>query len=643
MSRKRKQRRTSENRESEAQKPDLAENGGDRRGLAALAVCCLLVLAVIFVFSQTLGHGFVNYDDNEYIYQNPKVVNGFTPGWFTWAMTTHECNNWHPLTWFSHILDGQIFGQVAGGHHAIGFLLHAASAVILFLVLWRMTGDLWCGAFVAAVFAVHPLRVESVAWASERKDILSGLFFMLALGAYVRYARRPFSWMRYLAVVACFALGLCAKPMLVTLPFVLLLLDYWPLGRMSFGPADENAAVSVVPVWRLFVEKVPLFLMSAASCVVTVWAQGEAIQPLERMSVDVRIANAAVSCVAYLGKMFYPVDLAVIYPHRSVQGSDLLMVQFAGALIVLAAITVAVVVLRRKAPYLLVGWLWYLGMLLPVIGLVQVGAQAMADRYTYLPQIGIYVAVAWGIARITQAWPHRVLACGVAAALSLAVLSVVARQQTSYWRDGETLFRHAIDCTSNNVLAYSNLGVALCDRGDDNGAIEEYKKALAIAPKCAVVHNHLADAYRQLGYYDKAIEECWRALAIEPTLADAYYTLGESLRLSNRFDEAIDCFVQSLKLKPNRADAHSNLGAALGQQGKVDEAIKQFLEAIEIDPNCAQAHRNLGVALLDQKKFDQALMQFRVALALAEQQGDRQLAEVVKGKIDFIESHLPPQ
>jgi protein O-mannosyl-transferase len=645
MSRRTKKPPVTENRRSQSQNRDLTERRDAGSFWTALAVCVLLALAVFVVFGQTLGHDFVNFDDYSYVRDNPRVARGFTSGWVAWALSSNQCHNWHPLTWFSHTLDAQCFGLWPGGHHATSVLLHAGVAVILFLVLWWMTDGLWCSACVAAVFAIHPLRVESVAWVAERKDVLSGLFFMLTLGAYLAYVRRPFSLGRYLVVVVCFALGLTAKPMVVTLPFVLLLLDYWPLGRMGVkgeSPifAETKTATNPQPcspaIWRLIAEKIPLLLLSAASCAATVWAQGDAIQSLKRIPFPWRAANAAVSCGAYLVQMFHPTNLAATYPHHA---SNLPVWQIAAAIALLAAVTAAAVVLRRKCPYLLVGWFWYLGMLLPVIGLVQVGMQSRADRYTYLPQIGVYITIVWGIAQFSRSWPRRALMCGLVSALVLATLSITAFEQTSYWRNGETLFRHALDCTSDNVIAHANLGQALCAEGLLDEAIEQYNEALAINANSARVHNNLGEVLQRTGRHDEAIKQFEEALRLEPDYADAHYNYGESLRLRGRFSEAVAQFEESLRLQPDRADAQNNLGAALGQQHKVAEAIAQFRESLRIDPSCADTHSNLGIALLHQGQVAEALEQFRLALDLAERQGNRPLAEAVRAKISVLESN----
>ena len=373
---------------------------------AVPAVCIFLLLAVAVVFGPTIRHEFVNYDDDDYVYENPQVARGFTAPGIVWAFTHFHSGNWHPLTWLSHMVDCQLYGlDHPGGHHLTNVLLHAASCLVLFVVLRQMTGDLWPSAFVASLFAIHPLHVESVAWVAERKDVLSGLFFMLTLAAYVSYARRPFSLLRYLLTTALFALGLMAKPMLVTLPFVLLLLDYWPLGRIgaTSQPVSRESRLpqqSSPALRRVLLEKLPWLAMAAASCAATFLAQGTSVVVVQRLPLLTRIDNALVSYAAYLGQFFYPAGLAALYPHPQ---SSLPIWKIVAAVLLLLGVSLAALACRRKCPYLLVGWLWYLGMLVPVIGLVQVGSQAMADRYTYLTQIGLYIALAWGSERVCQA------------------------------------------------------------------------------------------------------------------------------------------------------------------------------------------------------------------------------------------------
>ncbi len=399
------------------------------------AICGFLLCAVFLVFGQTVRHEFIDFDDDLYVYQNTHVTQGLTAQGIGWAFTARVANNWHPLTWLSHMLDCQLYGLNAGGHHLTNVLLHATNAILLFLLLGRMTGALWRSAFVAAVFAIHPLRVESVAWVAERKDVLSGLFFMVTLWAYVGYVRHTFSLRRYLTVALLFALGLMCKPMLVTLPCVLLLLDYWPLGRLAAkgangaGLANDMQSPRPASPLRLIVEKIPLFALAVASCVVTPLAQGIAVATTEQLSLSSRVANALVSYVVYIGQVFYPLGLVPFYPHPK---DGLPIGSVAGAALVLSAITIAVVVLRRRCPYLFVGWFWYVGMLVPVIGLVQVGMLAMADRYTYLPQIGLYVALTWALAELAPVWRYRRWAYGIGASLVLLGFMGATFRQTSF-------------------------------------------------------------------------------------------------------------------------------------------------------------------------------------------------------------------
>ncbi len=420
----------------------------------APTICSLLLLAVGLVFGQTVGYDFVNFDDGLYVYENPQISGGLSAQGIGWVFTHTHGANWHPLTGLSHMVDCQFYGLHAGGHHSTNVLLHAATAILLFLVLRRMTGDVWPSALVAALFAVHPLRVESVAWISERKDVLSGLLFVLTLGAYVRYARGPFSLGRYLLVAALLTLGLMAKPMLVTLPLVLLLLDYWPLGRMTAVGREDIPVASggradhfFFPK-RLLLEKLPLLLLAVVSCLMTLWAQGEASALNAQIPVGSRIANALVSYVAYMGQLFCPVGLAAYYPHPE---GDLPVWKVIGALAMLACISVGVLAGWRRYPYLLVGWLWYVGMLIPVIGLVQVGKIAMADRYTYLPQIGLCIALAWGPIDVCRSWPYRRWLCGVTSALVLAVLMGCA------WRTDVFLVRQRDVMAPHHCLYFPEL------------------------------------------------------------------------------------------------------------------------------------------------------------------------------------------
>ena len=527
---------------------------------AIAGVCVFLAVIVWAVFGQTLRHEFVNFDDDAYVYENAAVAGGLTFKGIAQAFTHGSAENWDPLTTISHMLDCQLFGLRAGGHHLTNVVLHAAAVVLLFLTLRKMTGALWRSAFAAAVFAIHPLRAESVAWVTERKDVLSGLFFMLTLWAYVRYVRQPPSLRRYLMVILSFALGLMSKAMLVTLPFVLLLLDYWPLNRFS-QPADGGGAGEVggskrisIPL-RLILEKIPLLALSLASCVAAFLAQGHAVQTLEKFPFALRMGNALVSYVAYVWQTFYPAGLAVFYPYPA---NGLPIWEVVLAALALLAISLAAFFWRRKRPYLLVGWLWYLGMLLPVIGLVQIGgAQARADRYTYLPQIGLCLAVVWAVGSLGAGWRYRRPVFGGVAAVVLAALGVSSYFQTSYWRDSESLWKHTLACTSDNAVAQYDLGMAFFQKGQADEAMTHFQEAVNISPQHARAHVNLGVVLFQKGRVDEAITHFQKALQLE--------------------------------IHPDHAGVHYNLGIALLQKGRVDEAIVHLQKAHEIRPDYPDA------------------------------------------------------
>jgi tetratricopeptide (TPR) repeat protein len=487
------------------QSPPQLPVGTSRRDQRWLVpVLCLVLAAITFaVFGQTLRHEFVNFDDGGDVYKNPVVGRGLTLGGLVWAFSFHS-SNWMPLTWLSHMVDCQFYGLHAGGHHLTNVLLHTATVILLFLVLRQMTGALWQSAFVAAVFAIHPLRVESVAWVAERKDVLSGLFFMLTIGAYVRYARRPWSWRRYALVMFLFAMGLMCKPMLVTLPVVLLLLDYWPLQRR------ESAR-------RLVLEKLPFLALSAASSFATLLAQNEAMQSTESCSLPLRFGNALVTCMVYLGQMIWPARLAVYYPysHNNLAAWNLVL---AGTL--LAGLSTVAWVRRRTEPWILVGWVWYLAMLAPVAGIIQVGAQAHADRYTYLPQIGIYMAMTWLAGDWSLGWKHQRAALGGLIVAVTGVLMVCAWKQTGYWQDSETLWNHTLASTTSNALAQNNLAWLLATspkaslRNGDK-AVELAQQANALTGgKNPNILDTLAAAFAEAGRFDDAMRTAQKALEL---------------------------------------------------------------------------------------------------------------------------------
>jgi tetratricopeptide (TPR) repeat protein len=593
---------------SELKPADLMNTSRQRQQAILICVCLAVLIAAVY---WPVRHArFVNFDDDQYVTANPHVLGGLTVPTVVWAFTAYHSANWHPLTWLSHALDCQWFGMNAGGHHAVNALLHVANTVLLFLVLRRMTGATWRSAWVAAVFGVHPLHVESVAWVSERKDVLSGLFWMLALGAYVRYVERPTRG-RYAVVAGCYAMGLMAKPMVVTLPGVLLLLDYWPLGRTRWQPpvVGHHAPLRLGELVR---EKVPFFALAAASCGVTIWAQhsGGAIMSLER-PLGLRMANAAVSYVRYIAKAAWPSGLAAFYPYRSWPPAVVIV---AGA--ILAAVSGAVIRGARREPHLAVGWFWFLGTLLPAIGLVQVGNQSMADRYTYLPLIGLAIMLCWSVpSRAMERRNLKGIIC-VAAAAVLAVCAALSRIQVGYWRDSETLFRHALDVTRDNWLAHNNLGAVLKDQGRYPEAIEHYEDALRIKPEYAEAHNNLGFPLEEEGRTREAIEHYEEALRIKPEYAEAHYNLGNVLLKAGKYPEAIEQYEQALRIKPDFTEAHYNLGNVLLKAGKYPEAIEQYEQALRIKPDYPQVHNNLGFTLFQLGKLSEAIGHYEQALRL---------------------------
>jgi len=569
----------------------MKQHSRDRRVLlTALFLGALTLLA----FARVLNSDFTNYDDDRYVTTNQTVQQGLTVNGAAWAFSTMSQANWHPLTWISCMTDFSVYGLNARGFHLTNLLLHMASVLLLFLVLRRMTGEVWKSGFVAALFAIHPLHVESVAWIAERKDVLSGLFWMLTMWAYIRYVERP-GVGRHLAVLGFYVLGLMSKPMLVTLPFVLLLLDYWPLGRFRAGR----------PLWKLIPEKLPLLACAAASSVITYIAQSgaTALTSLERLPLGVRVANASVAYVAYIGKMIWPRGLAVFYPHPRTSLPTWEVIASGLLLICLTALALRA---ARKSPYLSVGWLWYLGTLVPVIGLVQVGDQAMADRYTYLPMIGLFVMVSWGIPEIMQRFNARGRAghphtptlphshtLTVAAVITVAVLSSLTWIQTGYWKNNEVLYRHAIAVTRDNFVACHNLAQYATRRGDFREAEELLRRVIALTNNNAVAYHDLALNIFAQGRPQEAEELVRHALAITPENASMHTGLGLVLSAQGQYDEGILEAREAIRLEPKSGGFHYNLGNILAAAGKLDEATPEYIEALDLDPELSQAQAAL--------------------------------------------------
>ena len=608
------------------------------RLLVTVGVCVSLVVFTWIVFGQTLRHDFVNYDDPRYVYQNTTITRGLNLSGIAWAFTHIHSENWHPLTTITHMLDCQLYGLKPGGHHFTNVFLHTIAVVLLFVVLQQMAGALWRSAFVAALFAIHPLHVESVAWVAERKDVLSGLFFMLTLLAYVHYTRTPSNG-RYMIVAFVFALGLMSKPMLVTLPFVLLLLDYWPLGRIKPQRPDIGRQLL-----KLIAEKIPLIALSATSSVITFLAQRHAIGWTEQLPMLARINNAIVTYAIYVRQMFWPVNLAVFYPHPE---NRLPLWEIALALAVLISITSAAVILRRKAPYFITGWFWYLGMLVPVIGLVQVGWQGHADRYTYLPQIGLYIAGSWALADLSVSWRHRRTVLGAAALFVIGALSWSASIQASYWRDSETLFTHALAVTRNNDVAENNLGIIFLQKGQLDEAISRLQAAIDLRPENGPAHDNLAKALLQKGRLAEAMVHYRKFLEIEPHNVEAHNILGTALIQQGDVKEAIQQWQEALAMEPENGNAASNLAWVFATCP--DGSIRDGGRAVELAEKALRISGGkvpmifhiLSAAYAENGRFSEAIETARRGADLANSQGNPGLASELQNNVALYETGKP--
>jgi protein O-mannosyl-transferase len=615
----------------------IAAHGTTSRWLT-LGVCVVLVSLTWAVFGQTLRHDFVNYDDPSYVYQNTRITSGFSLPNIVWAFTHIHSENWHPLTTITHMLDSQLYGLKAGWHHFTNVLFHTVAVVLLFLALQRMTGAIWRSAFVAAVFAIHPLHVESVAWIAERKDVLSGVFFMLTLLTYFHYTRAP-SIGRYLILALVVALGLMSKPMLVTLPFVLLLLDYWPLGRFQAIRAGGGRQLL-----QLIPEKVPLIALSVISSTVTFLAQRGAIGWTEQLPVSARISNAIVTYVVYVRQMLWPAKLAVFYPHPE---HRLPTWEVGLALMVVVGLTIATFVLRKRTPYLIVGWLWYLGMLVPVIGLVQVGWQGRADRYTYLPQIGLYMAITWAVTDLTVSWRFQRTVLVAVAALLVAALSWRAWLQTSYWRDSETLFTHALAVTSNNDVALNNLGIIFLDKGQLDEAISKLQAAIDLRPENGPAHDNLAKALLRKGRLPEAMVQYRKFLEIEPGNVEARNTLGTALIQQGRVSEAIVQWREALAIQPDNGNAASNLAWVFATCP--EDSIRDGTRAVELAEKAMRLSggkipmifRVLAAAYAENGRFSDAIDTARRGADLASRTGNPALASELESNIALYQSGRP--
>ena len=573
----------------------------DKASKRLVIILLFLAVATAAVYLRTTGFEFLNYDDDDYVTENRFVQRGLTGESIKWAFGSEEASNWHPLTWLSLMLDYQLFGLNSGAFHLVNLLFHIANSMLLFLMLNRCCKAVWASAFVAAAFALHPLHVESVAWIAERKDVLSTFFWILTMLAYADYVRGG-GIGRYFLALFWFVLGLTAKPMLVTLPCVLLLWDYWPLRRIKFrrySPRGRERLSELPvgnprPLFRLVLEKIPFFVLAAVSSVVTIIAQrsGGSMGTLEAFPLKLRIPNALCSYVGYIEKMLWPRGLAIFYPHPE-HVPDLLQITI--AVVVLLGISALVIFVGRKKPYLVVGWLWYIGTLVPVIGLVQVGRQSMADRYTYIPLIGLFMMVSWLARDFIAKRPYRKTIAAIVASGVLVTLMICTYVQLGHWRNSFSLFTHALTVTSRNYTAHNNLGRVLADRGDHDQAMYHFTSALKIKPEHVNAHNNLGFSLLAKGRLDEAIVQFRQALELDPDFAEGYYNLGNALTAQRKPEDAIRAYRRALQIKSDFAKAHFNLAIVLNTQGEFKQAAEHYQSALEISPDYVKALVNLAM------------------------------------------------
>ncbi len=595
----------------------------------------ILTLGTLICYWPIAGHQFINFDDPQYITNNFHITPGLSWSGIAWAFTSGYACNWHPLTWISHMFDCHVFGVNAGWHHLMNLGFHLGNSLLLLHLLHRMTGSVWRSAFVAALFAWHPLHVESVAWASERKDVLSTLFWILTMLAYVQYVQRP-SRARYGLTLCWFALGLMSKPMVVTLPCVLLLMDLWPLRRLRFPAlvkgkvavtdltvASSQETNSVRPLKFLLSEKIPFFVLALISSMITYLVQqkGGAVSSFEAIPFGARVANAAVAYLGYISKMFWPVNLTPIYPYPS--HLPLVSVLSAGLLLVLVS---GWFILRLQTqPWLFTGWFWFLGTLIPTIGLIQVGSQSMADRYTYIPSIGFFMLIVWGLAAWAAAKPHFQKASVGIGVFILTGFAVATSLQLRHWRDAESLFRHTLAASSDKYIAYNYLGKAVEDAGRTNEALVLYQKSIGLKPGYAEGEYNVGTLLMNKGELESAVAHFQAALKTHPRYADAHNNLGSAWFKLGRVADAKSQFAKAVSLDPKNPEAHYNLGTVLVAESNFDEAIRQFSEAIQLKPNYAAAHGNLGVALMYRGKVAQGMAHFAEAARLNPRDADARL------------------
>jgi len=596
------------------------ENDTMTRGLPERLIYLFLTAVTALVYMQVRTHTFLNYDDGMYVTGNPFVLNGLNRIDILWAFSNTYSGNWHPLTWISHMLDVELYGLNAGAHHITNVLIHTINTLLLYSILKKITQKIWLCGLVAVLFAIHPLHVESVAWISERKDVLSAFFFMLVLFFYVRYTEKE-TFQRYLIVVLFFIFGMLSKPMLVTLPFLLVLLDYWPLNRIKLPYGNEGSGAAVTGIKKksltaILIEKIPLFVLSFAGSVIAVFAQHSqgAIGSTQKYHLYYRVMNSLLSYVAYIRKLILPTDLAAFYPYE--HHSMGWQVLFAGVLLILITI-LAMMYIRRK-PWFFVGWFWFIGTLIPVIGILRVGLQSMADRYTYIPAIGIFIIFSWGIGDIFGGQKERKIKVLIVTGIlfMIGILGFVSYSQIGTWKNSMTLYGHALRVTRNNFLAHRGIGSVHLNAGRLKEASTHYLKALRIKPDYAFAHFDMGRTMFLLGEKDSAYEQFYEALKIKPEYADVFIYMGYLELDKGEYQRAADYFTKAIYVKTPRASAYHGLGRAMAGQEKYDAAIRSYQNALRLNPYYVEAYNDLGITAAKTGDFKKALMLFRKALVL---------------------------
>ena len=588
-------------------------------------VYAVLTVILFGVYWRVHNFEFVNYDDNQFVYQNERIVSGLTFDNIAYFFTHSHAGHWQPLTAITHMLDCELYSLNAGGHHITNLIFHIINTLLLLALLWRQTGTLWPSVFVGAVFGLHPIHVESVAWVTERRDVLSTLFLLLAIAAYFHYVKQPNAG-RYVIVMLLFAVGLMSKPMLVTLPFILLLLDYWPLERLEFSRASLG---------RLVAEKIPLFVFTSISCVITVVVQTNigTVAPVRGLGLYARVSNAIVSYIRYIAKMFWPTDLAVFYPHP---GDKLLLWEMVGAAIVLIGISVWVMKVSSSHRYLLTGWFWYLGTLVPVIGIIQVGSQGMADRYMYIPSIGLLIVVAWGADDLLGKWKYKQIILGLSAVAVVTVLTVLTWFQVGFWRDSFTLFDHAVKVTKENDVAYNNRGTIYYEKGEYDMAIADFNKAIEINPRYIEAYYNRGKAYNAKKQYESAISDYSKAIEINPKLAAAYTNRGSIYKAMGQYALAISDYDKAIEINPAFAEAYNNRGTVYYAKGDYALAISDYSKAVELKPDFAWAYFNKANACEIVGRTQEAVEAYKSFIQYAPAQNVSHI-EYAKQKIKELE------